>query len=234
MNKKNMDSKKDKFFGVIRRFKGEICFSILVLVIPFAMEYIIIHGKYRPDGFDNEVWFSFMGSYLGAIVTLIVMYVTFKKSEYDNNKQMKFLINKQDIENEKNSVERVCNLLLLCNYSLTGNHVEADLSMFGRNLMSMQFQINQIRSNGYNAKARDALLDELQSLQNEQVKIMETHDTYIDSIIDPLQKVRMQREEFVKQAFDLKVSTNNRRINISFLYDNYLQETKERIYNYNN
>ena len=46
MNKKNMDSKKDKYFGVIRKFKWEICFSILVLIIPFAIEYIIIYGKY--------------------------------------------------------------------------------------------------------------------------------------------------------------------------------------------
>lgn len=49
---------------------------VIIIVAPFITEWIIREGFYRPDTFDEPTWFSFMGSYLGAIITVIIFFFT--------------------------------------------------------------------------------------------------------------------------------------------------------------
>ena len=87
---------------------GVIC----VIMLPFITEYIIRYGKYRPDSFENDVWFSFMGSYLGAVVTLIVMFITFKKSDKENKKLIELQKKQHEIDMQNEKLAKLIHVLL--------------------------------------------------------------------------------------------------------------------------
>ena len=55
--------------------KKHWCICIIMVLIPFAVEKFLILTPVV-SRFSNEVWFSFIASYVGAVVTVIVMFVT--------------------------------------------------------------------------------------------------------------------------------------------------------------
>ena len=63
-----------------------IFFTFCIVFVPLAIEKIIMFEKINLvnslSGFSKETWFEFIGSYLGAIGTIILGYITF----YQNKK----------------------------------------------------------------------------------------------------------------------------------------------------
>ena len=61
-------------------------FILTVIILPFVIEKIILCETIFPFNlsttFSQDVWFSFMGSYLGAIGTIVLGYIAF----YQNKK----------------------------------------------------------------------------------------------------------------------------------------------------
>ena len=57
-----------------------------------------------------------MGSYIGASVTLWVMYMTFKRSEEENKKILKKQKELHEIEMQRESICKIMHVLLLDGY----------------------------------------------------------------------------------------------------------------------
>lgn len=61
-------------------------FVLVVIILPFVIEKIILSEAIFPFNvsvtFPKDVWFGFMGSYLGAIGTIVLGYIAF----YQNKK----------------------------------------------------------------------------------------------------------------------------------------------------
>ncbi len=92
-----------------------IFFTFCIVFVPLAIEKIIMFEKINLvnslSGFSKETWFEFIGSYLGAIGTIILGYITFYQ-----NKKYKELSDRSDehfmeLQKEmKNLVEKSTNL----------------------------------------------------------------------------------------------------------------------------
>lgn len=58
-----------------------------LMLLPLLVEKIVVDGigiVLFTTQFENELWFSFWGSYLGAIITVIVLFITiqYNKKEW--------------------------------------------------------------------------------------------------------------------------------------------------------
>lgn len=103
--------------------------AIVIALTPFLTELIIRKGPYR-DSFDNDVWFSFMGSYLGAIITVIIFALTLYFNKMDmkkeNEKNNKNAIIKQELELAK----KVYDFFALNDYNM--HNIQTELAEYGR------------------------------------------------------------------------------------------------------
>ncbi len=61
-----------------KHWKKILCITAALAFFPFVLERILFITPIVSE-FSNEVWFSFIGSYIGSVVTLVVMFITFKK-----------------------------------------------------------------------------------------------------------------------------------------------------------
>ena len=69
-----------------------IFFTFCIVFVPLAIEKIIMFEKINLvnslNGFSKETWFGFIGSYLGAIGTIILGYITFYQNKNIKNYQI--------------------------------------------------------------------------------------------------------------------------------------------------
>lgn len=81
-------------------------FILAVIILPFAIEKIILCETIFPFNlpvtFPKDVWFSFMGSYLGAIGTIVLGYIAFyqnkKYKELSDQSEQRFLELQEEIK----------------------------------------------------------------------------------------------------------------------------------------
>ena len=81
-------------------------FILAVIILPFVIEKIILCETNFPFNllvtFPKDVWFSFMGSYLGAIGTIVLGYIAFyqnkKYKELSDQSEQRFLELQEEIK----------------------------------------------------------------------------------------------------------------------------------------
>lgn len=63
---------------------------IVIIAVPFFLDYVIFNNDVKSN-LSNEQWASFLGSYLGscigALTTLIVMYMTFSENKKEKKRR---------------------------------------------------------------------------------------------------------------------------------------------------
>ena len=96
----------------------------IIVIAPYITELIIKKGLYRPDTFDENTWFSFMGSYLGAVITVIIFFVTICMNQISIEDEIKRNRKNAEIEREIEKVKYIYNFFTLRDYRLQDLEIE--------------------------------------------------------------------------------------------------------------
>lgn len=200
---------------------------MLVIILPFVTERIIRYGKYRPDSFENDVWFSFMGSYLGAVVTLLVMFITFKKTDRENKKLIEQQKKQHDIDMQNEKLAKIIHVLLIDDYYLlNADTVCENIDRFFKDLNYVQFDTLKFK---YITHKNEKLMDELLKLQMEEVKILNfMRDTAPH--VDSEQNAREFKKVLLDAGLELNKAANSKREIIKMMYDDYLENVYKQYY----
>ena len=201
--------------------------AMLIIILPFITERMIRYGKYRPDSFENDVWFSFMGSYLGAVVTLLVMFITFKKTDRENKKLIEQQKKQHDIDMQNEKLARIIHVLLLDDYYLlNADTVCENINRFFKDLNSVQFDTLKFK---YVTQKNEKLMDELLKLQMEEVKILNfMRDTAPH--VDSEQNAREFKKVLLDAGLELNKAANSKREMIKMMYDDYLENVYQQYF----
>lgn len=108
---------KNSIFCKLIRIALIIC---VIILFPYIVEYILVHGP-SISSFNNEVWFSFIGSYSGGIITVIVLFATIKYNNRANKLEYEREKIKDSYVKEKTDVDSIIDLLLLNKISFTAD-----------------------------------------------------------------------------------------------------------------
>lgn len=209
----------------IKNNRKKILWITGIIIFPFALEKILfatpVVSKY-----NNEVWFSFMGSYVGAVVTLWVMYNTFKKSDEENKELIKRQKRQHEIDIQNEKLLGIIHILLLDDYHfLNPDTVLENIEKFTKDLRYVQFDTLKFR---YITQKDEILVDELLKLQMEEVEILNSmrNAPHVDS--------SKKAEEFKMFMLDdgLRLSTvaESRKDTIMAMYENYLEKVYKEYY----
>ena len=104
-----------EFISKYRTFCMKIVIMVAFVIFPFVLEKILISTP-TVSQFSNETWFSFMASYIGAIATVIVMLITFKKSDDENKVIIERQQRQYDIRLDNENMDHIMRVLLLDGY----------------------------------------------------------------------------------------------------------------------
>lgn len=192
---------------------------ISIIAFPFVLE-LFLNVTPIVSRFSNETWFSFIGSYVGAIATVVVMFITFKKSDDENKKILNKQKEKYRIDLEKEKLKRIIHVLLLDDYYfLSLDTVSENLDRFRKDLSYVQFDTLEF---GFGEKNEEILFQALLDLQKEEVRILET-----------IPHVKTKDELNIVQVdagLELNKVVNLRRASIKAMYDDYFKKKYEKYY----
>lgn len=134
---------------------------VIIIVAPFITELIIRRGVYRPNTFDEQTWFSFMGSYLGAVITVIIFFITVCVNQISLEDEIKRNRKNAEIEREIEKAKYVYNFFTLRDYRL--QDLDMELAEFRRLLSDLiivktyleQVKYNAAPTNDYEKSRKD-------------------------------------------------------------------------------
>lgn len=197
-----------------------------ICVFPFLLEWFL-YATPVVSRFGNDTWFSFMGSYIGASVTLWVMYMTFKRSEEENKKILKKQKELHEIEMQRESICKIMHVLLLDGYYfLNPDTVSENLDRFIADFTFIQLDTLKYR---YISLKDEALVDELLKLQKEEVEILNElneNKPHVDSV----EKVKEFKEYLINTGLKLSKTANLKRQTIKIMYDSYIEKIYRKYY----
>lgn len=197
---------------------NSILVLILIIIAPFATEIIIKYGPYRAKSFNNDTWFSFMGSYIGAVVTLGIMFVTFKKSEKEYKRNLKQQKKQYEIGLQKERLDRIIQVLLLNNYCFCNPYtVLENMDRFMHDIHSVGFTTLKV----YAKYSNDRLIDELLDLQKKELEIIRLLERDFQTL---------EREQRIIKVMEIGLELNIKRDTIIPMYEVYLDKIYKQIY----
>ncbi len=121
-----------------------ICFIIL---FPYIVEYMLFHGP-SISGFQNDVWFSFIGSYSGGIITVIVLVATIRYNNRSNKLEYERGKIKDIYVKEKADIDNIIDLLLLNKISFSDESMGLqNLKEFFHELQTVSIMIKYANRN---------------------------------------------------------------------------------------
>lgn len=210
----------------IKRNWKKIFWIVPIIGFPFVVEWILFATPVV-SRFGNEIWFSFIGSYIGAVITLIVMFITFKKSD-DENKKFRERQKRQyeiDVQNEK--IAKIIHVLLLNNYYfLNPDTVCENMDRFIGDLHYVQFDTLKFK---YITHKDEKLMEELLNLQKEEVGILNEMQEKVPHV-DSAEKATELKKVFLEFGLRLSKNVNLQREKIKVMYDNYLERVYKEYY----
>lgn len=117
--------------------------TILLIVAPIFVSLAInsIDEMNNSSNFSKDTWLSFIGSYIGAIVTAIVLFITIQYNKKLIDKRIEEQKFKQNVDNEKDIVNKIIDLVLLEKYEYI-NDRGRDFFFYDR----LKYDISQIKS----------------------------------------------------------------------------------------
>ncbi len=208
-----------------KHWKKILCITAALAFFPFVLERILFITPIVSE-FSNEVWFSFIGSYIGSVVTLVVMFITFKKSDEENKKLLRRQKRQHDIDVQNEKLLKIIHILLLDNYHfLNADTVYENIEKFSKDLRYVQFDTLMYK---YKTLKDQVLIDELLRLQMEEVDVLNSikNAPHVDSE----QAVKEFNMFALKMGLRLSKIAESRKDTIKAMYDNYLEKVYEEYY----
>lgn len=194
---------------------------IIMVLIPFALEKFLILTPVVSQ-FSNEVWFSFIASYVGAVVTVIVMFVTFDKSDQENKKIINKQIKIHEIELENQRLERTVNVLLLDGYTFWNeNTLCENLNKYVKDFRDIQYNI--YKSPNVHEKDRELFFDIMILQRKEADFIKKLEEQMCDSN-------NISIKDIQQILYELQCMANNERNKIKNEYEKYIEKTYKEYY----
>lgn len=100
---------KNSKFG---RFCAILLIICLIVLFPYIVERILFYGP-SISRFENDVWFSFIGSYSGGIITMVVLFATIRYNNRSNKLEYERGKIKDIYDKEKAELDNIIDLLML-------------------------------------------------------------------------------------------------------------------------
>lgn len=198
-----------------------VILTAIFLFLPFAIEYIIKNGLYRPNSFEDEIWFSFIGSYIGAIITVTIFGATVMLNRHDINSAIERNKRNSQINYELKIAEKIYRFLLLSDYPLQSPDTELvglrklleDLIVIRvyikQNLSNQDLQIAELstaRKNFYNIASVQHILMEIDISTNmSQISNEKNREKYSQFILNIIgnrneyaEELTVQYEKYIK------------------------------------
>lgn len=191
-------------------------FFLIVISFPFILQWILLNGIYISDSFDNETWFSFMGSYMGLLITIFVFRVTIKSN--------------RKIAELSDEIKKVENLVCFYRLNLLTPIFDPlifpmDISRIVLELASKQLELECHKYCIKGNEKEDILFKHLEVINKEINEIMKMAN---------ISKIEYNREEQIKIAYEM----HNKLLHLSFdnkqkldnLYNGYFIEKRNEQY----
>lgn len=217
----------EKMKNVLKEnWKVIILGCIVIVLFPFVLEYILFITPIISK-FDNDTWFSFLGSYIGAILTIVVMFITFKKSDAENKELIALQKKQHDIDVQNDKVKRIIQVLLIDGYYF----IDADTVC--ENIHCFFIDLNSICLDTLTFRCvtnkDEPLMDELLKLQKDEVAI---YNEFVEKIshVDSRRKSDELIQVFFETGQKLYKVANCKRDIIHMAYEGYLKNVYEHYY----
>ena len=208
--------------------KKNIVIILGVVIFPFLIEWVIHVLIKNITCFNDDVWFSFFGSYVGAIITLIVMFITFRKTNKENQADKQFILQKFEIERDINDIGDLYNLLLLNDYDFTCTDANVMISQFRKfckDFRNNETIIDIIKSRNNFNKEKDELLQKMEDLQTLEAELINNSNLFNPNPVNDILK------EHRDLLYELTGVVEKYRADIRDLYKRYVDETYQQLFN---
>lgn len=216
----------------LKKHWKKIVLSILAILIIFGFPFLLEKILYCTPSISmisNEVWFSFMGSYIGAIVTIVIFKLTIDKNNRDHRKEMERLYLNSKIDDEIELVRKIMNMLLLNSYELgdiiNQGHFCSEYLKYNKDFWDMEGKLDDIAlEKCFRSETRNILIEKMKELENmEKIFLM-------GALINMDEKNEHSYTRIVKDENSLSKIANSYREEINGLFEQYNKEMIERKY----
>lgn len=196
-----------------------------IVFSPFLIEFFLFNIP-SISKFSREAWFSFIGSYSGAIVTLIVLQLTLKENRRSITAERTHLKRIYEIEKEINLSKGILDVLLLNNYDFISlDKITNEYARYIANLYDVQFDVRELTYNDSGDTARDRFFNELYLTER-----YHTLQLFVE------EKIQIESKEQANKYLDFvieKTTTLSRQMNtkrqmLLGLYKEYVNEIQEK------
>lgn len=192
-------------------------FFLVVISFPFILQWILLNGIYISESFDNETWFSFIGSYMGLLITIFVFRATIESN--------------RKIAELSDEIKKVENLVCFYRLNLLTPIFDPiifpmDISRIVLELASKQLELECHKHSIKGNEKEDILFEQLELINKEINEIMKMTN---------ISKIEYTPEEQLKIAYEM----HNKLLHLSFdnkqkldkLYNGYFIEKRNKQYN---
>ena len=202
-----------------------IVVMVVIAIFPFVTEWFLFVTP-EVSRFSNEVWFSFIASYSGAIATFIVLCLTMLGNRRNLKDEKERLRRNYEIEKEIDLSKKIINVLLLNDYDFVARtKISTEYSRYIQDIYDVQFEVRELMYNENGNTARDKFFEKL--FQIERYHSLQLAVSNVSKI---------ENEEEAKKYFDSIVNVTNKlshqmaneRKPILDLYKNYVKEMKQK------
>lgn len=202
-----------------------IVVMVVIAIFPFVTEWFLFVTP-EVSRFSNEVWFSFIASYSGAIATFIVLCLTMLENRRNLKDEKERLRRNYEIEKEIDLSKKIINVLLLNDYDFVARtKISTEYSRYIQDIYDVQFEVRELMYNENGNTARDKFFEKL--FQIERYHSLQLAVSNVSKI---------ENEEEAKKYFDSIVNVTNKlshqmaneRKPILDLYKNYVKEMKQK------
>lgn len=201
-----------------------------LILLPLLVEKIIVDGigiVLFTTQFENELWFSFWGSYLGAIITVIVLFITIQYNKKDTNNRLKEyeIDRKYDLVLEQ--VDKLYNFILL-------KETDDTHSVYGIRLNAKMYQLMVQKCMDATGECKfygiysDTLLKYL-----ERTKQFDNVNLTNENIAQYAEKYKLVSKEITKIMHSVKDEIDLEYSNLKELIELKRKTDKEQIYKLN-
>ncbi len=155
--------------NIIKFLRKHWIMCIIMVMFPFALEKVLILTPVISE-FSNDTWFSFMASYVGAIATIIVMLITFKKSDDENKVIIERQQRQYDIRLDNEKLDHIMQVLLLDEYYFNNPNTVCDnIEHYVKDIRFIFYDLLQLR---YVHDVNKELFNLLKELLREEIEII--------------------------------------------------------------
>lgn len=210
-----------EFISKYRTFCMKIVIIVAFVIFPFVLEKILISTPIVSQ-FSNETWFSFMASYSGAIVTVIVMLITFKKSDKENKEIIKRQMKQHQIDMENKRLTHLLSVLFADYYFYDCKSICEDVYRFIKDFKRIEGDMFYL---DYLHKLNYKLYKLILNLQQEDRGYIKRFEEILDIKKDKDEQIN----ELLDVVLELKQNINLKRDDMIAEYQKY-EETISNIY----